>query len=129
LLLRLGRHCRVLAEALVRLRDHAAAARAAAEMPRPSPPDESADRFAAGILARCIPLAEQDATLAVEIRAELARVYGDQAMALLRQGVRRGPGPGLDRLKADPNLAPLRPRADFQKLVRELEEAAGPGDK
>src|SRR4051794_11264245 len=51
--------------------------------------------------------------------ALLARAYGDRAMALLRQGFRRGSG-RLDRLKADRNLAPLRPRADFQKLVRDL---------
>jgi eukaryotic-like serine/threonine-protein kinase len=125
----LGQHYRILAEALVRLGDHAAAAQAAAEMPRPSGPDERVDHFAAGVLARCIPLAEQDSTLAVEKREALARAYGDQAMALLRQGFRRGSGPGLDRLKVDPNLAPLRPRADFQKLVRDLEDAAGPGDK
>jgi tetratricopeptide (TPR) repeat protein len=125
----LGQHYRVLAEALVRLRDHAAAAQAAAEMARPSGPDEGVDRFAAGILARCIPLAEQDSALAVEKREALARAYGDQAMALLRQGFRRGAGPGLRRLKGDPNLAPLRPREDFQKLVRDLEEAPGPGEK
>jgi len=34
----------------VRLGDHAAAARAAAEMPRPTPPDERVDRFAADYL-------------------------------------------------------------------------------
>ena len=125
----LGQHYRVLAEAQLRLGDHAAAARAAAEMPRPSPPDERADRFAAGVLARCIPLAERDSALPAEKREALARAYGNQAMALVRQGSRRGAGAGLDRLKSDPNLAPLRRRADFQKLVRDLEEAAGPGDK
>jgi hypothetical protein len=124
----LARHYRCLAEAVVRLGDHAAAARAARETPRTSGPDEW-DRFWAGILARCIPLAEQDSTLAAEESEALARAYGDEAMALLRQGSRRGSGPGSDRLKADPNLAPLRQRADFQKLVRDLDGAAGPGDK
>jgi serine/threonine-protein kinase len=125
----LARHYRVLAESLVRLRDHAAAARAAAEKPRPTGPDESADRFWAGILARCIPLAEQDSALTAEKRAALAKSYGDQAVALLRQASQRGSRPNLDRLKADPNLTPLRPRADFQELIRDLDEAAGPRGK
>ena len=32
-------------------------------------------------------------------------------------------------LKADPNLAPLRPRADFQQLLKELEADVESGDK
>jgi tetratricopeptide (TPR) repeat protein len=125
----LVQHFRVLAEALVRLSDHRAAAQSAAEIPRPSGPDQQLDRFAAGILARCISLAEQDSALAVEKRESLARAYGDRAITLLRQGSRRVSNPALDQLNADPNLAPLHRRADFQKLIRDLEEAAGPGDK
>jgi tetratricopeptide (TPR) repeat protein len=125
----LARHYRVLAEALVQLGDHAAAARAAAETPRPPAPDEWADRYWAGILARCIPLAEQDSTLPVEERQALARAYGDRAMVLLRSSAQRGSAPRLPPLKADPKLAPLRSRADFQQLIREVEEAAGPRDQ
>src|SRR5262249_9653415 len=122
----LAGHYRVLAEALVRLGDHAAAAQTAAERPRPSPPDEAVGRFWAGILARCIPLAEQDSTLPAKNREALAKTYGDQAVGLLRLGFQRESGVSLDRLKADPNLAPLRPRADFQQLIREREETPGP---
>jgi hypothetical protein len=125
----LGQHYAVLAESLLQLGDHAAAARVAAELPRPSPPDEQWTRLVARILARCIPLAERDSTLPAEKRQALAQSYGDEAVAILRQGPGRGSGPGLGRLDADPNLAPLRPRADFQRLVRDLEGAAGPGDK
>src|SRR5262249_44661532 len=82
---------------------------------------------AAGLLARCVPLAERDPALPAETREALTKAYGDQAMALLRQGLRHGPG--SDRWKADPHLAPLRPRADFQKLVRDLEESAPSGEK
>jgi serine/threonine-protein kinase len=117
----------VLAETLVRLEDHSAAAKAAAELPRYAPTKEWAYRWAARFLARCVPLAEQDQTLPAEKRKALAQAYGDQAMALLRQGLRHCPGPGPDQMKADPHLASLRPRADFQKLVREREEAARPG--
>ena len=86
-------------------------------------------RAAAGLLARCIPLAEQDSTLAAEEREVLARSYGDRAVGLLRRGFRDGPGPGLDRLRVDPDLDALRPRTDYQELLRELEEAAGTGGK
>jgi serine/threonine-protein kinase len=79
---RLSRAYGVLAETLLRLGDHAAAARAAAEVPRYSPSDESAYRRAAGLLARCVPLAERDPTLPVGKREALAKAYGDQAMAL-----------------------------------------------
>jgi hypothetical protein len=71
-----------------------------------------------------VPLAQQDQTLPEEKREVLAKTYGDQAMAMLRQGLLHGPGPGAGQLKEDPYLAPLRPRADFQNLVAELEEAS-----
>jgi hypothetical protein len=111
----------ILAETLVRLGDHGAAAKAAVELPQYSPTEGSWNYHAAAFLARCIPLAEQDPALPPEQRAARARAYGDQAMALLRQGL----GRNLDseQLKADPNLASLRPRADFQNLLRELERS------
>jgi tetratricopeptide (TPR) repeat protein len=123
---RLGRQCHVLAETLVRLGDHAAAAELAGELPRHLPPAEAVYRSVAGLLARCVPLAEQDRALPAEKRVALAEAYGAQAVALLRQGLRHGPGPGAERLKADPALAPLRPRADFQQLIREVEESTRP---
>jgi eukaryotic-like serine/threonine-protein kinase len=127
--LALGLAYRVRAEALVQLGDHAAAAQAVAELPRPSPPDEQADCLAAGILARCISLAEQDSTLPAQKRAALAKAYASQAIALLRHSFRRGSGSSLARLKTDPQLAPLQSRPDFQKLIRELEEITKPADK
>ena len=119
----------ILAETLIRLGDHGAAVQAAAELPKTFPTQESAYRQTARLLARCVPLAEQDQTLPVEKRDALAKAYGDQAMAMLRQGLLHGPGPGADQLKKDPYLASLRPRADFQKLVAELEETSRSGAK
>jgi len=125
----LAQHYRVLTETLVRLNDHMAAAQAVAEMPRPAPFDERMDFFVAGILGRCIPLAEQDSTLPAEKRNELVKVYGDQAINRLRDVCQRGSRKCLDQLKADSNLASLRPRADFQKLLRDLEETNMSGKK
>jgi serine/threonine protein kinase len=109
----------ILAETLVRLGDHKAAAKAAAELPRHLPKKGSAYQQGAAFLARCVSLAERDQALPAEQRVELARTYGDQALALLRHE----PGLGAERLKTDPHFASLRPRADFQRLVQELEAA------
>jgi hypothetical protein len=117
----------ILAETLVRLGDHGAAVQAAAELPKTFPTQESAYYQATRLLARCVPLAQQDKTLPEEKREMLAKTYGDQAMALLRQGLLYGPGPSAGQLKKDPYLVALRPRADFQKLVAELEEASRSG--
>jgi serine/threonine protein kinase/tetratricopeptide (TPR) repeat protein len=125
----LANNAAILAETLVRLGDHGAAVQAAAELPRCFPTQESAHRQAASYLARCMPLAQEDRTLPVEKRETLAKAYGDQAMALLRQGLVCGPRPGAGPLNKDPGLASLRPRADFQKLVREWEEASRSGAK
>jgi tetratricopeptide (TPR) repeat protein len=125
----LAHHFRVLAEARLQLGDHAAAAQAVAEMPHPSAYDARLDLFAATVLARCIPLVEQDSTLTAENRQPLAESYGERAVTLIRQSLRSRSASDLPRLKSDPNLAPLRQRADFQKLLGELEQAGGPNDK
>jgi serine/threonine protein kinase/tetratricopeptide (TPR) repeat protein len=114
----------ILAETLVRLGDHEAAAKAAAELPRHFPKKGSAYCQAAAFLARCVPLAEQDPMLPPDKRKAQADAYGDQALALLRQGLRHPPGRSAEQLASDPHFAPLRPRADFRQLLRELEEAA-----
>jgi tetratricopeptide (TPR) repeat protein len=125
----LANNAAILAETLICLRDHGAAALAAAELPRCFPKQEAAHLQAARFLARSVPLAEQDQALPAQKREELAKAYGDQALALLRQGLRHGPGPAVAQLREDPYLAPLRARADFQKLVEKLEEASRSGAK
>jgi tetratricopeptide (TPR) repeat protein len=54
-----------------------------------------------------------------------AEQYARRAVALLRQAVQRG-WKDLARLKKEPGFDGLRPRPDFQQLVREL-EATGEG--
>jgi tetratricopeptide (TPR) repeat protein len=50
----------------------------------------------------------------------LAKQCAEEAITLLKQAVAKGYKNGA-HMKQDPDLAPLRPRADFQKLLVELE--------
>jgi hypothetical protein len=61
------------------------------------------------------------AGLPEERRRALADEYAGRAVALLRAAVEKG-FDDLDRLRKNVELEPLRSRADFHKLVRDLEE-------
>src|SRR5262249_35280433 len=74
-----------LAETQVQRGKDAEAAKVATELPRLDPTGWRAYRRAAGILARCVPLAEQDRQLSEQERQALAQTYGGQAINLLRQ--------------------------------------------
>jgi hypothetical protein len=68
----------------------------------------------------------EDARLAAAERQRLAERYGDRAVELLRQVHTAGASKDpifLSTLQKDKDLAPIRNRADFQKLF------AGPGRK
>jgi serine/threonine protein kinase len=76
----------------------------------------------AGDLARCILLVGQGQTdLSAAQQAE-RRSYADLAMVALGQAVAAG-YKDSDRIRKDRNLEPLRPRADFRKLLGDLETA------
>jgi serine/threonine-protein kinase len=79
--------------------------------------------LATSFVSRAVVLAERDTKLSEGKRKELAKKYADQAMDLLRQAVTEG-YKNVDQLKKDPQLAPLRQRADFQKLLADLEVAS-----
>ncbi len=64
--------------------------------------------------------AENDAKLAPADRTRLKAQYADRAMEFLRQAVDLG-YQEIPQLKGDPELASLRLREDFQKLVGEVE--------
>ena len=66
-------------------------------------------------------------TLALDLSLA-AQAYANQAMALLQEAVKLG-FHDLEALKKTPDLEPLRSRADFGKLLRELETKRKPGDK
>ncbi len=51
--------------------------------------------------------------------------YAARAVELLRRAIERG-YQNVARLKRDPDLDALRPRADFQKLLSELEKPSAP---
>jgi tetratricopeptide (TPR) repeat protein/predicted Ser/Thr protein kinase len=115
----LGNYSLTLVEALVHLKDHAGAAQAAAELSKDAPAAWKGYHLAAGLLARCIPLAARDASLPAPKQQELAQQYGDQAMGLLSQAQKQG-FKSADYLKTA-DFKPLESRPDFKKLLAGLQ--------
>jgi tetratricopeptide (TPR) repeat protein len=110
-----------LAEILVDLGDHAAAAATAGQLLQAAV-DPATDPYnAACLLARCVPLAERDSQQPEARRRELATAYSDRAVAALRQAVQGGFKDGA-WIEKDKDLASLRGRADFQKLLKDLQD-------
>jgi hypothetical protein len=64
--------------------------------------------------------ADNDSKLAPADRTNLKAQYADRAMDFLRQAVAKGLQ-NAAVIKNDPDLAPLRSRDDFRKLVQEVE--------
>jgi serine/threonine protein kinase len=114
--------------ALVGLGDHAAVAATAGELAnfRYQPSSDCYD--AACYVSRCIALAERDAKLPAAERRALADRYAAQAVTLLGQAVRAGCR-NAARMRQEKALAPLGGRADFQKLLAELESKARAGPR
>jgi tetratricopeptide (TPR) repeat protein len=116
------------ADILVLQGEHGEAVRAAAELSAVFP-DSGGDHFdAAGFLARCMPLAEKDATLPEEKRKELVQTYADQAMQYLRDGAAKGPMDAAN-IQRRPAFEPLRSRADYKALMAELEAKPKPAPR
>jgi serine/threonine-protein kinase len=91
---------------------------------RPSLP--AGDLYAlARIQARSAAFVREDDQLSEQERQKLAEEYAAQAVKLLRRlqvaGYFNAPS-RLAQLRQDPELTPLRSRADFQGLMKELEE-------
>jgi serine/threonine-protein kinase len=108
-----------LADALVRLGQHARAAEVARRLPAIIG-DSPADRAcAARLLARCVTAADKDRTLAEPVRIATASQYARQALDLLRQAVSQGyRDPAA--LAGDP-FAPLRRYAELVAPLDRLE--------
>jgi serine/threonine-protein kinase len=108
-----------LAAALLELGEHAAAAEVAVELARISGDPANDDYTAASFFCRCVVLAEKDTKLPQVRRQELAKSYGDQAMAALKQAVAKG-YKDTANLHKDKELDPLRSRTDFKDLLAGL---------
>jgi serine/threonine protein kinase/tetratricopeptide (TPR) repeat protein len=111
-----------LATSALGLGDHARLATAASDFAR-SGYDKSDAYFAVRWLLKCIALVDKDAKLPEARRRELAQAYGDQAIAHIPTAVANR-GYGLDDFKTLPEFDPLRSRADFKRVLAELEAKA-----
>jgi tetratricopeptide (TPR) repeat protein len=101
-------------------KDHAAAAAAASRMAQARPNVAADSELAARFFGRCVTLARKDPGLPEPERRTLAETYADQAMKHLREAVKNGYQDAAV-LSKQGALAPLRDRADFQQLVKDLE--------
>jgi serine/threonine protein kinase len=122
----LSEHYRDLAGVLLRGKDHTAASQIADKLAGVGPKNPANAYAAAAVLARCALLVEQDQTIDEDKRGELVQGYGRRAVTLLREAFARG-HKDLKKLKKDDDFAALRMRADFQKLLTELEAEQRPG--
>jgi tetratricopeptide (TPR) repeat protein/tRNA A-37 threonylcarbamoyl transferase component Bud32 len=128
----LCKHYGVLADTLVQLGDHGAAATAAAELANLTarvgdvPGAQGQVYFrAASLLARCVPLAENDPLLSESQQRATTQRYADQAMNWLHQAIAKG-HKDAKRLQEIPDLAPLRQRPDFEELLNAVRHRANP---
>jgi tetratricopeptide (TPR) repeat protein len=119
---RLGDHYRNLARAAVRMGDHVKAARAAEDLCRYSPESAADCCHAARFLALCAALAEIEPAPPGAAPGEAARAYADRAVRLLRDAVDLGYKDARD-LRENADFTALRPRGDFQTLLKTLEAA------
>ena len=104
--------------------DRPAEAAATALKRRRERPNDPKQLFAAACdLAACVPLVGQGATqLTGDQEAERTK-YADEAVETLRQAVKSG-FKNAKSLRETETLAPLRDRADFQDLIKQVEEDA-----
>jgi tetratricopeptide (TPR) repeat protein len=116
-------HFSCLASVLERLGDPAGAGAAAVQLAEVFPQHWPDALEAACCLGRGITRMEKDYRLADGPRRAAVLKNGDAAVRLLRQALRCGMQ--ADKLAQEPDLAPLRARADFQRLVQEA-RSVGP---
>ena len=112
----LARHLDTLSEILIRLGDHAAAAKTAVQMAAVRPENADDAYNAACFVARCVPLARADETLPESERANLDARYADQAVELLRQSVSAG-WKDFDHMQMDADLAAIRDHPAYKQLI------------
>jgi tetratricopeptide (TPR) repeat protein len=115
----LRRQYSTLAESLIQLGEHREAAATALKLP-PLFPDAWQECLSAGwFLARCLPLAQRDTRLSGSESEMLRQDYADRAVEWLRRAIQGGYN-DVNFLRTSPDLEPVRRRADYQKLLRDL---------
>jgi tetratricopeptide (TPR) repeat protein len=113
--------------ACILLKDHAAAAASAMELPKLYPGLWRAHLTAAALLAPCVAVAEGDTSLpSADARAATAASYAANAVACVRQAIATGFTDAAS-LQNDPVFAPLRSHGDFQALISGSDRPAAPG--
>jgi tetratricopeptide (TPR) repeat protein len=120
----------VRAMCLARSGEHAHAVAEAEKLAKEPNPRDVVLYGLACVYAQSFSAVERDAKLTPPEKSKLAEQYARQALAWLVRAdtARFFQNPvGLENLRKDKYLDPLRSRADFQKLARELEETAKPG--
>lgn len=115
----LGLHYWVLADIRIGQTNRVEAVEAAEAYARNKPEGGEELYYAAELLARCMPLARNDAALSGERQQELARAYADRSIELLRAAIKQGFKDAglLENAKA---FDEFRARQDFQKLLAGL---------
>jgi tetratricopeptide (TPR) repeat protein len=121
----LSSHYSQMCEALLKMRDHKAANKAALAMTDFGSTDSQTYTLAASIVAQCVPLAENDTRLIPEKRQEAANAYKQGAMNVLKTAVRLG-FKDVDVLKDEPAFASLHGVEEYKLLLKELENAKKP---
>ena len=108
--------------ALALMLRHDEAMRVCDEIAGLSPPLASNLITAAQRAAHLSGMVPKDERISTREREALSKKYADKAMQFLKSAIDRGL-PNAARVAADPMLGPLRHRADFQRLIRDVKAA------
>ena len=83
--------------------------------------DPASDAYnAACALSLCIPILAKHDRLTAEERQRATEFYADRALALLHEAIGKG-FRNASHIKSDPDLEPIRRRAEFGRLITQLE--------
>ena len=117
--LMLAGHLGVLANICLKLRAYDDAIRAAIDLAKAAPASEQGSLDAAKLLAGCVAVANADRQLDRPRREEIGRKCSGRIAILLREAIDSNPKLG-ERIKSDPELAPILARPEFQSLLGSL---------
>ena len=117
--LMLAGHLGVLAKICLKLHAYDDAIRAAIDLPKAAPASEQGSLDAAKLMARCVAVANEDRQLDRARREEIGHKCTGRIAILLREAIDSSPKLG-ERLKSDPELAPILARPEFQGLLGSL---------